>query len=61
MKLLLKKIKILEQREMKAFVAQDYKALSILWASDFMVNNPYNMEVKSRKEVFERMAEGNIH
>lgn len=58
---IIEKIKVLEQQEMKAVIEQDYDALSILWAPDFMVNNPFNMVVKSRKEVLERMAKGIIH
>lgn len=55
------KIKGLELLESSALLSQDYETLAGLWAEDFMVNNPYNMVVKSRNEVLERVEQGIIH
>jgi hypothetical protein len=56
-----KQIRDLELLVCKAIVEQDYATLEKLWATDFMVNNPSNMVLNSRDEVFERMGEGIIH
>lgn len=54
-------IKNLELEETKALLSHDFESLKNLWAEDFMVNNPYNMVVKNREEVFERVREGIIN
>jgi ketosteroid isomerase-like protein len=51
----------LELEETKAIVARNFDLLKAIWADDFMVNNPSNSVVKSRKEVMERMEQGVIH
>ncbi|WP_111671955.1 nuclear transport factor 2 family protein [Algoriphagus litoralis] len=53
-------IKSRELEEVSAILAGDKKALSTIWAPDFMVNNPANTVLKSRAEVFQRMDKGII-
>lgn len=55
------KIKSFEQAEVDAILSMDKGALAIIWAPDFMVNNPANTVLKGRAEVFERMDQGIIH
>lgn len=54
-------IRSLELAEVSAILSMDKETLSEIWAEDFMVNNPANTVLKSRKEVFERMDQGIIH
>lgn len=56
-----KEILSLEKKEVQAILHHDYQALEGIWASDFMVNNPYNMVLKGRSFVFDRMKEGVIN
>lgn len=54
-------IKELSSKEIKAILKHDHKSLEEIWEKDFMVNNPYNMVIKGRSQVLERMKSGVIN
>lgn len=55
------KIRELEQQEVQAVLDRDLTALAKVWHTDMMVNNPYNMIILKREEVFNRIHSGVIN
>jgi hypothetical protein len=54
-------IKDLEIRETKSVVDKDIEDLKLIWAEDFMVNNPSNQVIHGRQGVFDRIESGVIN
>lgn len=54
-------IRELSSKEITAVANHDHQALVEIWTEDFMVNNPYNMVIKGRSVVLERMKDGTIN
>jgi hypothetical protein len=53
-------IRKLELRETKSVLNKDIEDLKLIWAEDFMVNNPSNQVIHGRQVVFDRIGDGVI-
>lgn len=53
-------IRSLEEREHRAMLSQDTETLRNIWATDFMVNAPFNRVTLSSEEVIDLVQKGMI-